>query len=253
MHCHDIFIPVNTNEFDTSNQREFARENDNFKDDATSVTVNDDNIVVSVTAEDDHKLLYRVGIVDPVEKTFDFGDNTMFTTGKNPRISINNNNQVVAVWENRNGGDLYCRYGTIETNDKGEITKKIEWGAPGHNYTTGLFPSVVLLDDGTVVEDHTSWKSVIQPTQLTKQRSLYSTIGKINTATESVEFDSSNKYDTGIRTSVAAFMGTDNNIHIISAHENNTTNIHSLLRDTNKRLFYNTGVINEADADSPLF
>jgi len=222
--------------FNISNQIEYSRQNDNFKSDATQVAINDDNIVVSVTAEQDHKLLYRVGIADPETKGITFGDNTMFTTGKNPRIAINNKNQIVALWENRNEGELYCRFGTIETNNEEDIIKEIKWGAREYKYTIGRFPALTLLDDGTVIEDHTSHQFTGHGNSSTY--SLCSTIGKINTTAEKVEFYTSTKYDTGLRTSIAAFPGSDNNINIISAHEKNNRTYAS-----QKRLYYSVGIL----------
>ena len=120
-----------------------------------SVDVNDDGVIVGVheAAGDSINIHYRIGHLTERDGSFnliawDSGNGGVhYDWGINPKISINNKNEVVAVHQVPGEWLLHYRRGTVDGG-------KIIFGESRRYSDNGAAPRVDLLDNGTVVEVH---------------------------------------------------------------------------------------------------
>lgn len=128
-----------------------------------AVALNDSNVCVTVNAEYTatgtyHGLVSRVGTVDPVGKTINWGTSAVICSGMDPEVAMNNNGAVVMVYKDGDSADLRYRVGFL--NAVG--TKTINWGAEQALVSSGESPSVALADDNSVVFTYASGSTIIQ-------------------------------------------------------------------------------------------
>jgi len=121
----------------------------------SSIAINDHGVIVCVyeAATSGLALYYRVGHL----RNSAGGDYTIewdsgprgiqYETGKNPSIAINNRNQVLEAHQVYLETLLHYRRGTVSGG-------KITFGDSRRYDNHAVFPSVALLDDGTVLEGH---------------------------------------------------------------------------------------------------
>lgn len=124
----------------------FGKAND-YDTDAVEpgVALNDAGLVVSVFRRHsgDDVVRYRIGHVRADKKDVKFGDRHDFGDGAAPRVALNNNRAVVAVW--CKDDTVQTRAGIVNSDDT-----KIQWGDTAE-LASGVEPAVALSDDGFVV------------------------------------------------------------------------------------------------------
>lgn len=194
------------------------------------VAVNNNNVVVEVhKSQSNFGLFYHVGIVNPSNNTISWGKGAKYDGGgMHPAIALNNNNQVVEVHQAPTSGHLWYRVGTVNVQNK-----SINWG-PSRDYQTGSNPSLTLLDNGYVVEAHTS--------EGLKDK-LWSMVGQIS-GNAINWYRSSDKYDAGYNVSVAG-----NNKVIVQTHDSKTKSglwaSSTLLTDRTNWMYNSMGAISQ--------
>lgn len=121
--------------------------------DTPKVAINNGNVAVEVHQSDGPStaLWYHVGIVNPGNKTIDWGGSHEYDSGVVPAIGLNNNGVVVEVHQT-NGVDfsLWYHVGIVNSGNK-----TIDWG-DSHQYDSGIAPAVIVTDDNFIVEVHQS-------------------------------------------------------------------------------------------------
>ncbi|HEX4860086.1 MAG TPA: hypothetical protein VFV07_02540, partial [Rhizomicrobium sp.] len=123
--------------------------------DKPQVALNNHGVAVEIhqTSGMGRALWYSVGIVNPRNKTIGWGNHLPARVdGLTPSIAINDSGLAVEVHLTSKVGSytLFYRVGRINSS-----ARTIDWGS-SLEYGTGIAPSVILTEDGFVVEAHES-------------------------------------------------------------------------------------------------
>lgn len=149
---------------------------------------------------------YRVGRLDVGQKSIEWGESRKFDTGRALAVALDDYGHVVDVhrgfheWEDR-----YYILGKLDTQNKtilwGDTVKYGSEGGRGG----GIYEVAVAMDDlGNVVELHTKGSDAHN----------YS-VGKIDESSQTIDWRSGGKYDTGSSLAVAM----DNHGNVVNVHQ----------------------------------
>lgn len=108
-----------------------------------SIALNENNVAVEVH-EGSGNIWYRVGTVNPNDKTITWGPSTSYQSGADtPKIALNSSNIVVEV--HGLDGDLYTLAGVVQP-----ASNTISWGTL-EQPPSGSWPSITVNDNDSVV------------------------------------------------------------------------------------------------------
>jgi hypothetical protein len=125
----------------------------------SGIAINDNGVIVGVhesNSTSNNNLHYRVGHLvtdgDYPRIAWDSGHfGIRYDSGINPRIALNNHNEVVAVHQVTDQKFLHYRRGTISFGATGAT---IDFGESQRYDSSGSHPAVALLDNGLSLEVH---------------------------------------------------------------------------------------------------
>jgi len=161
-----------------------------------AVAVNYDRQVVTVYVQDNDELKYRRGSLDTADKEVDFRDEQDLGTGQYPKVAMNDNGWVVAVWQKLVDGKWRPRYrvGQLSTD-----LDEIIWGNEAALVDAGGYrPCVALTSDGFVVAVYN--QDVLGAMSV----NLSQITGRLQTGNKTVLWEPAMYFDDGIHSSVAA-------------------------------------------------
>ncbi len=155
---------------------------------ATSVDINDSNVVVEVHQSEAHGTLwYHVGRLDG--NTITWGTSRKYDNGITPTVALNDQGSVVEVHRTQNSLSRSLWYRVGRVNPSG---LSIIWGESTH-FDDGMNPSVALNNEGVAVEVHETSSAI--------NNKLWYRVGRLEGNT--LQWGPSRDYDEGRTPSVA--------------------------------------------------
>ena len=158
-----------------------------------AVAINDRREIVTVYAEDSDKVRYRRGSITTKDgKTIvQFRAEQDLGEGQYPKVAIDNDGNVIAVWERNVDGKykLRCCVGKLSTD-----VETITWGTVTDLVAEeGFRPCVALTNNGFVVAVYNQGSV-----------NLKQMFGRLDASTKTVTWDPATYFDDGVHPAVAA-------------------------------------------------
>ena len=138
---------------------------------------------------------------------------SLYDSGTNPRVALNNSNVVVEVHKSQWQSTIWYHVGILQ----GGFCSF----SPSRQYDTGVLPSVALNDNDVVVEVHQSDGP---------SSNLWYHVGLVDKASQVINWGPSGKYDTGAPPTVAL----NNNGVVVEVHESD---------GLSSKLWYHVGIV----------